>query len=179
MFSALKQQGQRLYELARKGQVVDRPARSIEIFELEIESRAWPDVVLQVHCSKGTYVRSLVADFAAALGTVAHVAELRRLAVGPYREDQMNSPEMLQAAAERGQEALDSMLLGIDTALMDRPAVTVGEADARALMQGRRVHVPGTAAAESIRVYEAGGGFVGLGQLAASGELKPTRIFVA
>jgi tRNA pseudouridine55 synthase len=178
MYSALRHQGRHLYELARKGQVVEREARLVEILEFEIESRCWPEVTLHVHCSKGTYVRSLVTDLAAALGSVAHVSALRRLAVGPYGEELMRPFETLEAAAEEGCEALDRLLLGIDTALMDRPAVTVSSTAAQVLCQGQRVQVDGMAAAESVRVYAAGGSFIGLGQLAASGELKPAQIFV-
>jgi tRNA pseudouridine55 synthase len=178
MYSALKHQGRRLYELARQGQVVERPARIVEILEFDLEKLSWPELTLRVHCSKGTYVRSLVTDLAAALGTLAHVSALRRLSVGPYGESQMVSAEALQTAAECGYEALDRLLLGTDTALMDRPAVTVGETGAKALCQGQRVQLDGAAAAESVRVYSADGRFIGLGQLAPSGELKPAQIFL-
>jgi tRNA U55 pseudouridine synthase TruB len=90
----------------------------------------------------------------------------------------MVSAEALQTAAECGYEALDRLLLGTDTALMDRPAVTVGETGAKALCQGQRVQLDGAAAAESVRVYSADGRFIGLGQLAPSGELKPAQIFL-
>ena len=176
MYSALKHEGKRLYELARRGIEVPRAAREVEIHELGIEAFDWPRLTLKVHCSKGTYIRSLVTDLAAALGTVGHVAALRRLGVGPYSESQMVGLETLEAAAEEGLERLDGWLLGIDTALADRPAVTVGEAEAEALCQGRRVMLEPGAAAASVRIYDEAG-FVGLGALADSGELRPSRIF--
>jgi len=179
MYSALKHQGRRLYELARAGQVVPRKPRSVEIMELVIEDYSWPEVTLQVHCSKGTYVRSLVTDLAAALDTMGHVAVLRRLAVGPYREEQMIEGDGLEAAAEQGLEELDSLLLGIDTALMDRPAVTVSESDAQALRKGQKVRVEPQHPDDSVRMYASDGSFFGLGKLEASGELKPFRIFLA
>jgi tRNA pseudouridine55 synthase len=177
MYSALKHQGRRLYELAREGKEVPRAAREVDIHELTIETLDWPYLTLSVHCSKGTYVRTLVTDLAAALGTVAHVAALRRLAVGLYEESQMVGLETLEQAEAEGFEVLDRCLLGIDTALTDRPAITVSEADSDALRYGRRVMLTPQSPVESVRLYDPGGGFIGLGEVAASGELKPAQIF--
>lgn len=178
MYSALKHGGRRLYELAREGREVPRQAREVEIHALAIESFEWPALTLSVHCSKGTYVRTLVADLAAALGTVAHVTSIRRLAVGPYAESQMVTLDTLETAAAEGLQSLDRWLLGVDTALVDRPAVTVSESDGTALRQGRCVlAAPAGHPIGSVRIYDAGGGFVGLGELAISGELRPVRIF--
>ena len=178
MYSALKHQGKRLYELARAGEEVERKPRAVEIFELELEQLCWPELVLRVFCSKGTYIRTLVADLAASLGSVAHVAALRRLAVGPFAEEQMISWDRLEAAAESGLPALDRLLLGIDAALMDRPAVTVSESDAGSLINGQHIRLAAGAPEASVRVYGPGERFIGLGNLSASGELRPARIFV-
>ncbi len=102
MYSALKQRGQRLYELARRGVVVEREPRRVTIFELTLERYEWPDAEMYVRCSKGTYVRSLVVDLAAALGTVAHVAELRRVAVEPFGGEPMATVSELEALAASG-----------------------------------------------------------------------------
>jgi tRNA pseudouridine55 synthase len=178
MYSALKHGGKRLYELARAGADVPRPPRPIRIFELELEAFAWPDMTLYVHCSKGTYVRSLIGDLAAELGNLAHVTALRRLGVGPYSESQMVSLATLEQAAAEGLDSLDRWLLGIDTALMDRPAVAVSHFDVIRLRNGCRVSIEGPAVgAGSVRIYDPEGGFIGLGDLAPSGELKPRRIF--
>lgn len=177
MYSAVRHEGRRLYELAREGREVAREAREIDIHELVIETCDWPELTLAVHCSKGTYVRTLVTDLAESLGAVAHVTALRRLSVGPYPESGMISPETLELAAAEGLENLDRCLLGIDSALSDRPAVTVSAADGDALRQGRRVQLAAGPGGESVRIYDASGGFVGLGQLAPSGELRPARIF--
>ena len=179
MYSALKHQGKRLYELARAGQEVERKPRVVEIHELELEQVSWPDLVLRVHCSKGTYVRSLVASLATALGSVAHVAELRRLMVGRFTEEQMIPVERLESAAESGFAELDSMLLGVDAALMDRPPVAVSEADACSLVHGQRVQLAAGAVEGSVRIYAPDQRFIGLGYLSAFGELQPARIFVA
>src|SRR5215471_3139735 len=115
MYSALKHEGQRLYRLARRGEVVTRATRRVSIYELVLERYSWPDAELLVRCSKGTYVRSLVVDLALSLGTVAHVAALRRLAVAPFEGEPMATFEELESlAGAEGLGALDSRLLPAD-----------------------------------------------------------------
>lgn len=177
MYSALKHKGRRLYELARQGKQVEREPREVELFELAIESVAWPRLTLFVHCSKGTYIRSLVTDLAAALGTIAHVQSLRRTGVGPFDESRMQKMATLEQAAAEGVESLDRWLLPIDAALQDRPAIRISEAEALALRQGRRIVVPKPEGGQSVRVYDPDGMLVGLGDLSAAGELKPACIF--
>jgi tRNA pseudouridine55 synthase len=177
MYSALKQGGRPLYELARQGKLVERAPRRIEIFEIVVEQLAWPRLTLSVHCSKGTYIRSLVTDIAAELGALAHVQALRRIAVGPYGESQMITMEALDLAARDGLEAIDRCLLPIDSALQDRPAISVSVADALALRQGRRILVRQTDGGPTVRVYDPVGTLVGLGEVSGSGELKPSCIF--
>ena len=177
MYSALKQDGRRLYELARQGKSVEREPREVELFEIVLEDVAWPRLTLFVHCSKGTYIRSLVTDMAGALGTLAHVQALRRTGVGPFDESQMLTLEALQQAAAEGIESLDRNLLPIDAALQDRPAVQVSAADALALRQGRRIAVTPSEGGPSVRIYDPVGTLVGLGELSGSGELRPTCIF--
>jgi tRNA pseudouridine55 synthase len=179
MYSAIHYEGRRLYELARQGQEVPRAPRSVEILELAVESLEWPRLTLFVHCSKGTYVRTLVTDLAASLGTYGHVTSLRRLAIGPFLESGLISMETLEQAAAEGTEALDHWLLGIDSALGHLPSSTVSPKSACALRQGQQVLVAAGDGAATVRIYEDGAGFVGLGHLAPSGELRPTRIFPA
>lgn len=177
MYSALKHEGRRLYEIARQGREVERKPRPVEIHELKLEALDWPRATLFVHCSKGTYVRTLVTDLAAATGTVAHVESLRRLGVGPFDESQMVGIDELEAAAGDGPENLDRWLLGIDRALVDRPALTLGPDDCLALRQGRAIQTPREVPGPSVRIYEQGGGFVGIGEAGAAGLLRPARIF--
>jgi tRNA pseudouridine55 synthase len=177
MYSALKHEGRRLYELARQGKRVERQPREVELFEFVLESVSWPRLNLFVHCSKGTYIRSLVTDFAAALGTIAHVQSLRRTGVGPFDESQMQTMEMLERAAGEGLEELDRCLLPIDSALQDRPAIRVSEAEALALRQGRRIIVPAAGSWKGVRVYDPVGTLVGLGDLSDAGELRSACIF--
>jgi tRNA pseudouridine55 synthase len=179
MYSALKHEGRRLYELARQGKQVERPPREVEIFDIVLESVAWPRMTLSVHCSKGTYIRSLVTDIAATLGSVAHVQALRRTAVGPFDETQMHAMETLERLAGEGADSLDRCLLPIDAALQDRPSIRISEAEAAALRQGRRIVVRTPASGPSVRVYDPVGTLVGLGDLSATGELRPDCIFPA
>ena len=177
MYSALKHEGTRLYELARQGRRVEREPREVELFQLTLESVDWPRLTLFVHCSKGTYIRTLVTDIAAALDSLAHVQSLRRTGVGPFDESRMLTMEALESLAEEGIEALDRSLLPIDAVLQDRPAITVSSIDALALRQGRRIVVPASDGRDSVRVYDPAGTLVGLGKLSATGELKPACIF--
>jgi tRNA pseudouridine55 synthase len=177
MYSALKHEGRRLYDLARKGEQVPRAPRPVDIFAIRVEALAWPLLTLFVHCSKGTYIRSLVTDIATELGALAHVQSLRRIGVGPFEEEQMITMEALEVVAEEGLKALDSRLLPIDAALRDRPMVRVSAADALALRQGRRIAVDVPEGGPSIRVYDPVGALVGLAESSGPGELKPSCIF--
>ena len=177
MYSAVKHEGRRLYALAREGKEVQRQEREVEVFEINLDACEWPNVTFTVHCSKGTYIRTLVSDLASSLGSLAHVRALRRLAVGPYGESQMLTLEELEHRAGLGLASIDQCLLPIDTALKDRPAIAVSTEDASALRHGRAVMVDQGADESSVRIYDPRGTFVGLGRLAASGQLRPAQIF--
>lgn len=179
MYSAVKHQGKRLYQLAREGREVTREPRSIEIFELLVEEYAAPDLTFQVHCSKGTYVRTLVTDLARKLGTVAHVAELRRLSVEPFDESQMISFDALEAAAAEDPDSVDRWLLAPDAALTDMPAVRVSAQEALALRQGQRIAAPECTTGGLHRIYDPEGIFIGIAASDEFGALKPKRIFPA
>jgi tRNA pseudouridine55 synthase len=177
MYSALKQDGRRLYELARQGLIVERTARTVCIYALHLDRYAWPELAFTVRCSKGTYIRSLVADVAAALGTLAHVTALRRLEVGAFPQDAMLDLEALERAASDGLEALDRRLLPMDSAVRDWPAVTLPEAAERALREGRRVK-DRSAPQGLVRLYAVDGRFFGVGEISAEGELAARRLFL-
>lgn len=99
MYSAVKVDGERLYEKARRGEEVQRPERDVDVERFEMIDRDGPDVRFEVDCSKGTYVRSLVHDLGQQLGVGAHLTELRRTAIGPYRVDQAYRMDELEAIA--------------------------------------------------------------------------------
>jgi tRNA pseudouridine55 synthase len=177
MYSALKQNGKRLYELARKGEVVERPARPVHISELVLLEARGSRLVFRVHCSKGTYVRTLVEDIAARAGTIAHTANLHRESVGAFRaEDMLDLPAATKLAENDGQE-LRSALLPVDTALLAWPQVTLSSEQASAFTGGR---VIGADAGEPglVRVYGGAGRFLGIGEADATGSVAPRRIFL-
>jgi len=178
MYSALKQGGKRLYELAREGREVLREPRKLTIHQLEIEKFDPHRPVLRIQCSKGTYIRTLVEDIASAAGTVGHVAELRRLSVGPFSEGSMLTLEALEQAAGQGLNVLDACLLPVDRAISDWPAVSLGVNEAYYLLQGHAVNsgtVPGPGL---VRLYGQRQRFLGIGEVLADGRVAPRRLFV-
>ena len=175
MYSALKHKGKRLYELAREGIEVEREPRKVAIYELTLGDLMLPEFELRVHCSKGTYVRTLAEDIGEALGCGAHVTGLRRTGVGPYTEYPMHTLEALQAVAEQGLEALDHLLLPIDTALADWPAVSVSADTAFYLKQGQAVLVPKSPTEGWVRVYQ-GEDFLAVGLVQDDGRIAPKRL---
>jgi len=137
-YSAIKVGGERAYDLAREGVAMDLASRRVTIRRAEVTAAPDADhIEVEIDCGKGTYVRSLVRDLAAALGAEAHVARLRRLRVGPFTEARAMGLENLEALCHRG-EALE-VLLPVETALDDIPALAVTDEDAFRLTQGRSV----------------------------------------
>ncbi|HHH41182.1 MAG TPA: tRNA pseudouridine(55) synthase TruB [Chloroflexi bacterium] len=136
MYSALKHKGKRLYELARRGEVVEREPRPVEVYRLELVEWTPPELVLELDCSPGTYVRALAHDLGEALGCGAHLAGLVRLASGDFRLEEATPLEELT------RERLPSLLLPIDAALRRYPALHLDEARARAVRTGQAVAGP-------------------------------------
>ena len=180
MYSALKLGGQPLYKRARAGERVERASRSIMIHEFTLQAftpgpRA--EVRVQVLCSKGTYVRTLAEDLGAALGVPAHVSVLRRCQSGPFRLDQCVTPEQLTTVREQGSEAdLDSFLLPIEACLQHLPRLVVSEATTFYIQQGQSVVVPKSLKSGMVRIADAGGMFLGVGELRDDGKLAPKRL---
>jgi tRNA pseudouridine55 synthase len=175
MYSALKHQGKRLYELARQGIEVEREPRRVTIHSLTLGDIDLPTFELKVDCSKGTYVRTLAEDIGEALGCGAHVAALRRTGVGPYTDYPMHTMGELEQAAQQGQAALDSLLLPIDTALADWPEVRVGADAGFYLKQGQPVLVPKAPTEGWVRIY-LGDEFLAVGQVQDDGRIAPKRL---
>ena len=175
MYSALKHKGKRLYELAREGVEVEREPRRVRIHSLALGEVNLPEFELRVHCSKGTYVRTLAEDIGEALGCGAHVTALRRTGVGPYTGFEMYSMEMLEQTAEQGKPAIDRLLLPIDTALSDWPEVRVNADTAFYLKQGQAVLVPRAPTEGWVRIYE-GETFLAVGQVQEDGRIAPKRL---
>ena len=176
MYSALKRDGQALYALARQGIEVERPPRAVRIDALVLLALDAASLTLDVTCSKGTYVRTLGEDIAAALGTTAHLSALRRTDVGGALSSlPAYTFEQLEAlAGEAG--ALDALLLPPDTVLGGVPAVALTAAATASYLHGQTVDAA-AAVDGRVRVYAADGGFLGLGESdAATGRVRPLRL---
>ena len=180
MYSALKKDGKRLYELARKGQIVEREPRAIRVDEIELLELAGTRLVFRVRCSKGTYIRSMVEDIAAKAGTVAHTARLHREAVGDFDASTMLDMTAAEALLEDGSDALRDRLLPPDSALAEFPAVGVDAAGVEAFRMGQIVAIEDSQEQGLARVYGPGGEeeFLGVGELAANGTVAPKRVFL-
>jgi tRNA pseudouridine55 synthase len=177
MYSALKKDGKRLYELARKGEIVEREPRSIRIDEIEFLELSGTRLVFRVSCAKGTYIRVLVEDIAKKVGTVAHTARLHRESVGGFKSANMIDLVTLESLAEQGMPSLRAKLLPADVALADMPCVDIGAADGERFCGGQVVSA-GTEGQEGLaRVYEADKRFLGVGELSKDGMLAPRRVF--
>lgn len=170
MYSAIKVNGQKLYALARQGKAVERAPRPVTIFALDLLGGAGADWRLRVHCSKGTYVRTLCHDIGAALGCGGCLSALRRTRAGAY--DVTRSHTMAEILAADDPEAL---LLPTDSLFSDRPALKVAENAERKLRNGAPLHTPKLRDGE-YRVYNQAGDFLLLAQV-ANGELKTVKSF--
>lgn len=177
MFSAVKHNGQRLYQLARQGIEVEREARNITIHDLQMLDFEAPEFELLVHCSKGTYVRTLAEDIGKALGVGAHVVSLRRTLVGPFEAPGMVSMETLQQVAQKqGVQELDKLLLPIDAGLGHWPEVHLGADSSFYIKQGQPVQVPKAPTEGYVRIYGADEHFIGVGEIDDDGRVAPRRL---
>jgi tRNA pseudouridine55 synthase len=177
MYSALKKNGKRLYDLARKGETVDRDPRPISVDDISLLEIAGNRLAFRVHCSKGTYIRTLVEDIAQKAGTVAHTARLHRESVGRFQAADMLDLTSLEAAAAAGPEALRERLLPPDVALQEMPQVSLEMAIADRFCAGQKVPAKLRGFAGLVRVYDAAKGFMGVGELSEAGTLAPKRVF--
>ena len=179
-FSALKIDGERAYDLAREGRVVELAPRPVDIHRLELVSTPDTDhTVLAAECGKGTYVRALARDIGRTLGCLGHVAALRRTAVGSFTEACAVRLETLQAASADGTEAAPAtLLLPVAAGLASLPSFVVSRADAGRLARGQAVLLRGRDAPlmEGLVAVSAQGGLVALAEI-EQGELRPRRIF--
>jgi tRNA pseudouridine55 synthase len=193
MYSAVKHQGRRLYELARQGLEVERQPRTIHIHDLTLHQLGEASMDLEVGCSKGTYVRTLVEDVAEALGTRAHVTALRRTAVGPYGDDRGSGSgsgdsehgggalftleDLTTCLETEGLAGLDRHLLPVDSAIAQWPSVKLGADSAFYLRNGQAVQVPRAPTHGLVRLYGEDARFLGMGHITEDGRVAPKRLF--
>jgi tRNA pseudouridine55 synthase len=181
MYSAVKHQGQRLYALAREGIEVERKPRTVQIYQLQLHALHDCMLDLEVACSKGTYIRTLVEDLGEALGCGAHVVQLRRLSVGPFDGDMVTIDELRAAAdAADGESfpALDRYLLPIDSGIADWPDVHLDPDAAFYMKQGQPILVPHAPTEGWVRIYDKSQ-FLGVGEIQDDGRVAPRRMIQA
>lgn len=176
MHSAIKKNGVPLYKLAHQGIEIDREPRSVTIFDLQLISFEADLLEIRVHCSKGTYIRTLAEDIGEDLGCGAHICQLRREQVGPFTANSMNSMEQLETLAEQGLESLDHSLLSIDQGLMQWPEVKLTSDTAFYLQQGQPVFVPKVTERGFVRLYLNDREFIGVGEILDDGRVAPKRL---
>jgi tRNA pseudouridine55 synthase len=184
MYSALKLNGQPLYKLARKGIEVERAARKVHIFEFSVLSFEPGEVArakVRVHCSKGTYIRSLAADIGEALGLGGHVATLHREQAGSFHERDAVSLEALELERGEGRaECLDHYLLPVDAPVSNFPEIRLDDNSGFYFLQGQavmdtRVYQLGDEG-DTLRVFQDSGAFLGLAEITDDGRLAPRRL---
>jgi tRNA pseudouridine55 synthase len=175
MHSALKFEGKRLYELARRGQSVEREPRRIFIHRVARVRFEGNELEFEVYCSKGTYIRTLAADLAVRLGTLGYVRGLRRLSLDPFDGQPMYTLDQLE---QRPADARDALLLQPDHAFLDLPRVELTAAAVDGLLQGRTVAALQPAAPGELRAYDDRGRFLGMVLGAPDGKVRPVRLFV-
>jgi len=178
MYSALKHQGQRLYALAREGVEVERQAREVTIHALQLTDWAPGEFELDVRCSKGTYIRTLAEDIAAALGQCAHLIALRRTEVSPF-EGELRTWEDLETAAGQGESALDACLLDPAAAVRDWPQVRLEPDRAHYMARGQAVRIAAVPRAGRVAVLDEAGRLIGLAEIDADGMVAPKRWMTA
>ncbi len=175
MYSALKRNGRPLYEYARAGIELERTARRINLYALRLVAQRAAGLVVEVHCSKGTYVRTLAEDIGEALGCGAHLSGLRRTRAGPFRLEDAYPIERFEAGAA-DPASYDSMLLPIDRALGAFPALTLDPAAVRAVSYGQRVGPFDGSKPGLCRLYAHDGRFLGIADVDLAGVIAPRRM---
>jgi len=172
MYSALKHHGKKLYELAREGKTVDRPARQITIYAIELLAFDSQQISLDVRCSKGTYIRSLAEDIGHYLGSCATVIALRRTASGQFNLADAFTIEQLR---EMDLTTLYASRLPVDLPLSHIPAVSVNDDQATSIKQGQQIKLNSTELG-TVRIYNQQC-FLGLGEMLINGRLAPKKLF--
>ncbi|MGA0805025.1 MAG: tRNA pseudouridine(55) synthase TruB [Pseudohongiellaceae bacterium] len=172
VYSALKQDGVPLYKLARAGKEIRSKLRTITIHSIRLLEWQSPQLVIEVYCSKGTYIRTLAEDIGHRIGCGAHITALRRCKAGPFTLAAAHTLENLQALPPA---ALDAVLVPADEAIAQLPAFEIGIEQRRRLRQGQAVQVEGGPQQELLRVY-CGGEFIGIAVILPEGVLQAVRL---
>ncbi len=178
MFSALKHQGKPLYKLARQGVEIERQARKVMIYDLTLKYAGKDTLDLAVHCSKGTYVRTLVEDIGKALNCGAHVTHLRRTKIGNFSHNVMVEMSTIEELTKTGNMTdLDKLMVSIDQVLpKEWPEINLTNAASFYLRRGQAVRLPRTPDAGWMKLYHNEGQFLGIGEIDEEGRISPRRL---
>lgn len=183
MYSAVKVDGKRLYELAREGKTVERKSREVEIYEIEMTDMVWngnyPDITFRVLCSKGTYIRTLCVDIGRALGLPGVMVELTRTMSAGISASHCLTLEQIAEHKEAG--TLEQHLIAADEAISHLPRHSVIDEKKKAAMQGQRLSIryvaPEVKQSGDFRLYDLQGEFLGIYKLEESGAIAPVKVF--
>jgi len=182
MHSALKVDGQPLYKLAHQGITIERQSRPVHIFDIQVLRYEGDEMDVEVHCSKGTYIRTLAEDIGEKLGCGAHLSALRRTESGPFHLDECITLEELEQIAEKAEEVgfdeLDSLLMPAEEALYDWNSVDLSADAAFYICRGQAVQVSNAPTEGLVRLFSEEKGFLGIGEIMDDGRVKPNRLFV-
>jgi len=176
MYSALKYKGKRLHELARKGEIVDRAARKIQIFSIDLGDLSKDTVNFEVTCSKGTYIRVLAEDIAKKLGMLGHVSRLRRKSVGNFFESKMVKLSILEDLAQNNNPAISDYFITIDEALTEFSVVSLNDLQSSKFRNGQQLEFDGHFD-DNVKVYDHNNNLVGIAYKKNQNTLAPKRIF--
>ena len=182
MYSAIKVNGQPLYKLARRGIEIERKSRNITILNLDLVENQGTDLVLDIHCTKGTYVRTLAEDLGKVLGCGAHISALRRTGSGPFKIEQTTTFEQLEEIyAGTGLTGLDDLLLSPATAVQDWPRVELTELGVSYIKQGQPVQIAKAPTAGWVRIFSESSDqdeehFIGVGEIVEDGRVAPRKL---
>ena len=179
MYSAIKYRGKPLYKYARQGVEIERESRRINVYSIELSTFSGSEMTLRVHCSKGTYVRTIVDDLGEQLGCGAHVVELRRLMAGPFTESDLVTFEEIETARVDGR--LDELLAPISSAVSQWPAVRLSATSAYYIRQGQPVLVPHAPSEGWVQLRESCSNdewFLGMGEIMEDGRVAPRRLIL-
>ena len=182
MHSALKVDGQPLYKLAHQGQVIERKARTVQIYAIEVLRHEGDEIDISVECSKGTYIRTLAEDIGEKLGCGAHLSALRRIASGPFHiKDSITLEELERLTKDSINEGFieaDRVLMPAEDALVDWESVTLTKDSAHYIGQGQAVLVPKAPTSGLVKLFSDENGFLGIGEILDDGRVAPRRLFL-
>jgi len=178
MYSALKRNGTPLYKLARKGIEIERDSRSVTVHEINFINLEDTVVSLEVFCSKGTYIRTLVEDIGKSLGSCGHVVELKRIGFAHLELSGAKTYQQLSKLKKQSLESLDSVLLSADKMLPNLKSVYLDSEQTRDIRLGKKIEYSGFSNFHKLKLYDNNKQFLGIGESNPISEIRPKRLFV-